>query len=281
MPTGHGGGHFSGGGHSSGGGGHFEGGSIGGRRRAIRLGRPVFIYTFGNRNYYIGEKRQSLLSSISLFIFIAIIILITKVSNYYEAKDKVEIIESDFITYNAIIDDAELDSNKIVTGKYVGREPKYGKWCIKYKFNYNGNEYDGYSFYVYTEEEVKVFATQENIQIAVGNVNSVGQPDSIEITFDGKTLEDDGEYVYYSSRIGSQMTWIIVLSSTIGGLLISTIVISLTSFKKYDKIEEENRTMVLEQDKNARYCAYCGSKMKEDATSCPYCGAGENTFEKR
>lgn len=278
MPTGHGGGHFSGGSGGGSSGGHFGGGySGGGRRRGVVLGRPVFIYSFGRRNYYIGEKKQSLINTIGLFLFIAIIILIAKVGNYFEAKDKVEIIKSDFVNYNAIIDDAKLDSNKIVTGSYVGREEKYDKWCVKYKFTYNGTEYNGYSFYVYTEEEINEFKN-DGLQIAIGNVNVVGQPDSIEMTFEGKELKDDGEYVYYSSRVVSQKVWMIVSSCVIGGLLISEIVISSTSFKKYEK-EDEGKTILIQEDNPSRTCAYCGSKMKDDATSCPYCGAGENTFK--
>lgn len=277
MPTGNGGGHFGGGSHSGGGhsgGGHFESGGFGSRRKGMRLGRPVFIYTFGSRRYYIGEKRNSLLSTLMLFLFIAIVVIISKVGNYFEAKDKVQIIENDFATYNAIIDDALQDASKIVEGTYVGRDFRYDKWCIKYKFAYNGRTYNGYSFYVYSADECTQIANQEEFQIAVGNLTSSGEPNSIEMNFRGKTLDDDGEYNYYSSRVGSQKTWIIISSVTAGGIIVSMIVISAISFKKDTQKDEDNERKIFENKKETgKYCAYCGSELGEDETSCPNCGA--------
>lgn len=282
MPTGSGGGHFSGSGSS--GGGHFGGDNNmnygGARRRGIRFGRPVFIYTFGSHNYYIGEKRASLLMTLTFFLFLSIVILVSNIGNYFEIKDKIQIIENDYINYTAIIEDAEQDSSKIVLGTFQGKEFKYGKWCIKYKFTYNEQEYQGYSFYVYSISEVNQMANQGGVQIAVGNSNALGEPDSIEMSFKNKTLTDDGEYNHCISDLnGSKMT-VIIFGVIVGALLVCVVTISAISFKK-DMQKEESQEQTVSNVGGAKYCSYCGSKMKEGEVSCPYCGAKENSFENR
>lgn len=282
MPTGSGGGHFSGSGSS--GGGYFGGDNNmnygGARRRGTRFGRPVFIYTFGSHNYYIGEKRASLLMTLIFFLFLSIVILVSNIGNYFEIKDKIQIIENDYINYTAIIEDAEQDASKIVLGTFQGKEFKYGKWCIKYKFTYNEQEYQGYSFYVYSISEVNQMANQGGVQIAVGNSNALGEPDSIEMSFKNKTLTDDGEYNHCISDLnGSKMT-VIILGVIVGALLVCVVTISAISFKK-DMQKEESQEQTVSNVGGAKYCSYCGSKMKEEEVSCPYCGAKENSFKNR
>ena len=288
MPTGTGGGHFSGGGSHSSGGGHFSGGNggFGGHpaRRGIRHGGPVFIYTIGGRDYYVGEKRRSLINMLAVFFVISIMAVVSCLGLRATYGEKVDIIKQDYINYQEIIVKAERDPSWIVEGVFVGQEysQNAGKWCIKYQFTINGKTSNGHSFYTYTKEECE--AMPQNIQIAVGNITSTGEYDSIEMTFKDKALVDDGEYVYFIGKEKIMKQWSALVGGISGALLIGTVTLSILSFKKDEK-ENAEKTLaegsVKPETKKVKYCSYCGSEIKDDAKSCPYCGAGENKFSEK
>lgn len=292
MPTGTGGGHFSGGGGHSGGG-HFGGSgrsySTSSARRGVRFGRPVFIYSIGRNDYYIGEKNRSLISGLFVFFVFAMFAFISTMGMFLTYKSDLSIIREDYAIYGEIISNAESNPERIVNGTYEGADysEKFGKWCIKYKFSYNGhNDLPGYSFYVYTNSEINEMRMSGTIQIAVGNLTNSGEYDSIELSFKGKKLTDDGEYNYTLKKQKGSMAGTAISGVVAGGLLVGTIVLSVTSLKKDETAQAEVATnsangsaAVIE--KARRYCSYCGSVINDNAISCPFCGAGENKFENK
>lgn len=281
MPTGTGGGHFSGGDSGGSSGGHFssDGHSFGGRgRRGMRHGRSVYLYSFGNRQYYVSNKSHRGLMFLSYLCFFGIFVFLVANSFFFGAKNDLQKIKDDYSYYGLIIENAENQPSKIVVGNYIGCQysDTAKKYCIKYTFSYNGTSHNGYSFYVYTKQEC--MAMGETIQIAVGNITAEGEPDSIEMTFKGKTLEDDGEYVYTLNSYNKTKVFLISSGVVTGGLFAGIILLSALSFKKDEESEEKSDVI---EEKKVRRCSFCNSEIREGITSCPYCGAGENTFERK
>ncbi len=292
MPTGSGGGHFSGGGGRFGGG-HFGGSgrssSTTSAKRGVRFGRPVFIYSIGRNSYYVGEKRRSLISGLFVFFMFAMFAFISTMGVFFNYKSDLDIIREDYARYGEIIRYAEEHPERIVNGAYESADysVKLDKWCITYKFSYaDQNNLSGYSFYVYSNSEIAQMRSSGTIQIAVGNLTSEGQYDSIEMTFKNKQLTDDGEYNYALNKQKGYKVGMSISGVLAGGLLVGIIVLSVLSFKKDETAQAEvsanstnGETVVTE--KPQRYCSYCGSKINENASSCPFCGAGENKFEDK
>ena len=291
MPSGGssgGGGHFSGGGRAVGG--HFgsSGGSLN-SRRAVRNGRPVFIYSFGSRSYYVGAKRNVLIQWLGILAIICIFACVALFGSFSDAGGGIAKIKTDFTKYNQMIEYAEEEGNEnyLVSGVVTSFEynEKYQKGFIRYYFlDENNNRVEGWSFYVYTYDELLEMKRTGSITLAVDSYPCTQSTDSIEVTYKTKSLNDDGEYVALLSSQKAYKKWTIASGTLAGAFVISVVVISILSFKK--DVEEKEGTVAVDAQKikpqqKTRYCSYCGSAMKEGETSCPYCGAGENKFESK
>ncbi len=302
MPSGSGhsgGGHFGGGGSSSGG--HFGGGhDYGGHssppmfHHGMRGGRSVFFFNFGGRRYYANSRAGGIMSVFIVLFFISIFACFffgITMGNYSADLDK---IKSDYERYSTMSSRAISNSNYQIDGTFVDYKQynNSGKYCVFYTYeakDYLNQVYqeEGYTFYTFTWEQVQEFMDEGKIKLAASSYKDhiTGITDTIDLYYSNTTLEDDAEYVDYSSKLNTFKILLIVSGCVAGGLLIGTIVIGIKSMKR--DVEEENSTVSntskqsaatyenstsYTRTNNDRKCKYCGATLKDGQSHCDRCG---------
>jgi hypothetical protein len=200
------------GGHGGGGGSHFSGrgsssrGGGGGRRYGRGGGRFFFGYGQATSIFFI------------LFVF-ALMAAIAFSSIAGLSKEKVGIIEADYMYYQDIIEDANEsaesgDTSYIVEGTVVSKKQNTDteKWYVTYYFlDGDGHKVYGYTYSVYTWDVVKDMDPGDTILLAVDSNPITQDTDSINLDYADMTLEDDGEYVVYLNNYKTYNTLSIVL----------------------------------------------------------------------
>ncbi len=289
MPTG-----FSSGGgssHSSGGGNIGGGGFGGGRYPRGFFGPGVVI--INNRPYRMGKASIGYFINLIL-IFVLVIVAMAGGGMMANASSLKKTIKYEFIKYQDLIEfvenDREAAIDRIVEGQIKSIEPGYGKYRVIYEFDYQNYEgCNGYSFYVYTQEDLRElnYRVGAKIYLAIDPsiVNNDG-PDSIPMDFEDFDVEDDGEYVEanFNFKIGVGML--------VGGIVGVVLLIIANHFilKKHAQPVEDgknngnsgNNDNNNNNDGNATgnsdedeitYCSYCGARIKKGEQKCPNCGA--------
>ena len=271
MPSGsHGG---SSGSHSSGGsssGGSWGGGSSGGSSRPPR---PMNIWFFG-RHYHISAGDSGKVSFFLPFIFFCMFFIFGAVILLVQANNQIDKIKVDREYYLKMIDNALSDDDYLKDG-YVS-DFFYNEDCEKWYFTYyiwtdSGNKLNGYTFSVYTLDEVSQYSVGQRLDFAVNSKIVTGTTDSINIGYKDIPLENDGEYI----NARNMKAWSIVFICIASTLIVSFIVLTIKRIKKY----AEKSAFAETNDKNTTtddeytYCRYCGSRIRKEYDKCEHCGA--------
>lgn len=279
MPSGsHGGGgggsHFggsSGGSHfGSSSGGNRYGGLYNGPRQVGRAPIRFYYFGWGGRYYAINSAdRRNVFSQIFAALIVLFISVFICVTSVVSSNASIRKIESDYIYYQDMIAYAEEHNELLVTGtvktKFLNED--VGKYYITYYFlDQNGEKVDGYTFSIYTYDEVKNVHSGDDIELAVDSNPITQDTDSINLDYKDMPLSKDGEY---ESLKNGKITSILVSVSMLV-LFETVIVISLVKQLKNNAQQVEK---VGDEPTYSYVCTYCGAKLKKDDTSCPKCGS--------
>ena len=274
MPSGRGGGggsHFGGG--SSGGGSHFGGSSS---SRGYHRTRPMRFH-FGRRVYVISSGKSTLLYIFTgLIIFMYFVGIALMCSNY---KSQLRKIEADYNYYQDMVRYAEIHTSYQKEGRItqVSYNPKYDRYYYNYTIYTTMGLINGYTFCVYTEEDLKDIKVGTIVMFAMSDNGSNANPytDSVPMDYIYTTLEDDGEYLYFIKQAKTNKTAGIVITCIATALLGTTIFLIF----KFKKLEGENssetqiETPTSSPKEETSYCSYCGAVLSSKNGSCPSCGA--------
>lgn len=279
MPSGsHGGGggsHFSGG--SSFGGGGFRGGSSGGGG-----GRPRGPVRFhiGHHYFIISEGRAGFLSFLIALMFMAIFLIVTLSTTLGVSDKAINKIKVDRAYYLDMIEYAELHNEYLVEGSVTGifYDADCDHWKFDYKIPYteNGTQkyLEGYTFYVYTTENIKNIRVNDVLTFAVDSNPITSNTDSINVDYKNIPLTDDGQYIKCINGKKTSITIISIASVVVAGCIAGAILIVIKSKQKQQaKVAEEKAKELAEEKRLNRRCPYCSGKLSPDDKKCPNCGA--------
>jgi hypothetical protein len=222
MPSGSHSGSRGGGGGSHFGGGSSSGSSGGGRWHGRPHGRHVSIVFFGRRV-------SSAFVALAVFALFLAIVCTLGVSG---DKSYLQQIESDYMYYQDMIDDAYDkqilgDSSYLVDGVIISKfqSDTCDKWYVTYYFlDKDGEKVDGYTYSIYTWNQVKDMDPGDIIKLAVDSNPITQDTDSINVDYKYTTLEDDGEYAQLLKKRKIMKTAAISLYIVAGALFISSII---------------------------------------------------------
>ena len=273
MPSGS---HGGGGGGSHGGfsgGGFSRGGSYSGSRgHGFRPRGPRTIIFFG-RPRILTSARQFVLSLILMLGVFVVLGLFAFGSSISTTKDHMKMIEEEQRFYLQMIADAEANTDLQTIGKVkaVYFQDDYDKYYIEYYlYDEIGRSYEGYTFSVYTLENAPKKGTE--ILLAVDDVNIDSTTDSIPMDYKNFTLKDDGEYMFYKSRL-QYYTIAIVVSIFLVLVLVGGYILVIATAKRKEEDAKREKQEQEEKEERKKYCQYCGSKLDETDKNCPQCGA--------
>lgn len=256
------------------------GGGFGGWIMGLR--RPFRIH-FGTRVYVFGSK-VALFIPFILFMAVLIIISSTRVSF---CEDYIKNIKVDYAYYHQMILNAEQNPEYMKQGTVIDKfyNDDAGRWYYTYEIEReNGFPLEGYTYSVYTNEQIASVIIDSPILIAINKTEVDLQTDSIPIDFKNFNYKDDGEYIEYSKDLKSAklkkiVYWLIEIA------LIGGAVLYMVKTKKREDLEaqetkereaekHELEKKVLTQDLDW-CCDYCGKINKAEKSKCEHCGAGK------
>lgn len=287
MPSGFGGG-SSGGSH---GGGHFGGSHNSGRsswgsnqphRHGPRVNiSPIFFWGGLNRRVNDPDSSDSytqptnfryrLLTVLSvilgLALFAFIFVGIISICNISTCKE-------DYSMYQKMCKHAMDNESFCIQAEVVSHNynPKYKKWYFNYQMTNGTKSYMGYTFCLYTEEEIKEYEIGGTINVAIDSLFLNATTDSIPLDYYQMDINRDGEYIYYKNLL--TIFGILVVVDIVA--LITVNVFASKMLKKYNenKFNADLDTNSSNQvSDSAAYCDYCNSKLPPNTTTCPHCGA--------
>lgn len=285
MPSGsHGGGgggsHGGGGGHG-GGGSHFGGGHGGGYRyrgpMRMRWGRTHYVIPMG------ASRCISFLFVLLVFAFFGIFVSSVLMTS---SKSYLRKIEQDYIYYQDMVSYAKTHTDHQIEGTVITKYYKesYKKWYVTYYFPTPEGKVEGYTFSVYTFDDVKDIRAGDKILLAVDGLPLNKNTDSVPMDYGDMPIEKDGEYQTFKSQKKGSTTALIVCVSVAGGIILISI---LTALLKKVKVQEhptstttrpvyhpteEHSTAQTSSTATRTYCQYCGAEMSSAETKCKRCG---------
>lgn len=274
MPSGsHGGGgggsHHGGG--FGGGGGHFgHGRPTGG---IVFRPRPIRIWFFGHHYYVPADKTSKLRGLFTAFVVLLIFGFVAMFS-MFNAKSQINIIQDDHDYYCNLVRYAILHPDFQKTGTITGRFENRNcrKWYLTYSLQTdNGQTLEGYSYSIYSNEEIFEFEIGDEIQLAVDAKIVTLSTDSINMDYLDIPIESDGEYVLANGLKKTSMILMIVLFCSSAASLVTGILRTKKEMK-LNELEKEKASPSFVED-NAKRCPYCGSKQSPEDNKCPNCGA--------
>ena len=282
MPSGSHGGGFSGGG---GGGSHFGGGSFGGSHGSgshfggsyyhgpRQPGRAPIHFTFfyfGGRRYSVAADDHSKIKGMFFFAVMCLIMAVVWAFCISWTIKGVQKIEKDYIYYQDMITYAEAHPDHIIdaTVQTFHENENCGKYYVTYYFYTTADheEVYGYTFSIYTYEQARDIKYNGTIQLAVDEYPLTDQTDSINMDYKNLPLEADGEYQVAKKDVMFNVIAEIVLDCVTVFLILSAI----KELKKdVEQVPEGQQPKMLKK----YICTYCGSKLREEDTTCPKCGS--------
>jgi len=289
MPSGS---HFGGGGGShfgggSSGGSHFGGSSSGGSRYngPRQPGRYPIHYVYymrGGRRYAINMSSSSHVLY-RIFCIVCIFFCIFSFLLAWETSSDLEKVKSDYQYYQdminyALTENENGNSNYLVDGIIISKyknDTSDGKWYITYYFLTPDNErVEGYTYSIYTYEQVKNVHPYDIIELAVDSDPITTETDSINLDYKDIPLTQDGEYVH-NKKVN-------IFSIAIGIVTFGLSILMFVLMIKNKKKNSEEVALKGEMGDTPVYkyvCTYCGAKLRETDSTCPHCGSG--TIETR
>lgn len=285
MPSGsHGGGggsHSSGGSH--GGGSHFGGSSSGGYRS-----RGPMIIHFGRTRYVVRMGASRCISLLVVLLCFALFGVFASAVIKSSSNSGLREIKQDYIYYQDMVSYAKQHTDRQIEGTVITKYYKenYDKWYITYYFTTDNNQrVEGYTFSVYTFDEVKDIRAGDKILLAVDGLPLTTDTDSIPMDYGDMPIEKDGEYqMFVSQKKGANIALIVCISIAAGCVVISIITAMLNKVKVQEHPSGEssssNTSSTSTENENSTnntpkptYCQYCGAEMEHDSKKCSNCGA--------
>lgn len=273
MPSGsHGGGHGgSHGGGFGGGGGHFgHGRSTGG---ITFRPRPIRIWFFGH-HYYVPVEKTSTIRKLFIAFVLFLIFGFLAMFSMFNAQKQMNLIEDDHDYYCNLVRYAILHPDFQKTGKITGRfeNRTCRKWYLTYSLQTdNGQTLEGYTYSLYSNDEIFEFEIGSEIQLAVDTKVVTLSTDSINMDYLDIPIENDGEYVLANGLKKISMIFMIImfcLSATCLGFGI----FKMKKGMKLNELEKEKASSTFVEE-NVKRCPYCGSKRNPEDSKCQNCGA--------
>ena len=266
MPSGsHGG---SRGSHSSGGA-RSGGSSYGSRGSSSRNYKRVFIIggvAYGlpavwNTRY---NRLSTLVSLFAFFLFISIMVIVAGTSS-------IDNIKVDYMYYDDMIAQAETDNRYIVEGVITDKSlGEGGKWFFDYVFPADdGWNVPGYTYSIYTYEEIKNFSIGETILLATNSINTTWETDSIPLVCKGVSYEQDGSYAEALTLRNCGIGFTCTFAAGIVLVIVGQILI----VKKHKTLSPQEEKSLSAFTKKTRVCSYCGSALADSDMRCRSCGA--------
>lgn len=284
MPSGRGAG-GGGGSHFGGGGGSRRGGSSCGN--SARYSRPMVFWFFGRR-YYLplgvsnavrGLLSAALIMAIAFFMFFC---------SLRDNKGKLGTIVYDHNRYISMIEYAKENPDYQKEG--IITAVRYNSYAKKYYFEYSipmvgyggyyyngqfytGNQLMGYTYSVYSAEEIKNFRIGQILIFAVDVIPVTTITDSINFGYEDIPLSADGEYV----QIKKQILLLSVVCAVLGAATLAVLGVAVfkavKNAKEKQEVAENCATETDFKGEKVVRCAYCGSIMENGQGKCKNCGA--------
>lgn len=265
MPSGsHGG---SRGSHSGGG---SRSGSYGGSRGSSgSLRTRVFI--IGGVRYGLPTVWNTRYNTLSTFLSIAMFFLFFAVMTIVGGVSNIEDIKRDYMYYDDMIAMAEIDDRytveAVITDKSLGEG---GKWFFDYQFVADdGWKVPGYTYSIYTYEEIKQFTIGQKIVLATNAIDTTYISDSIPMLCKGVSYTVDGDYI----EADNMKNWGIGFTCVLGVAVVGIITAQIMIVKKHKTISPQEEKTINAYMKKKKTCAYCGSTLGEEDKKCYSCGA--------
>ena len=282
MPSGHGAG-GGGGSHFGGGGGGWRGGSSNGN--SARYNRPMVFWFFGRR-YYLPLKASNavrgLLSAALVVGFIFIMAFISLQSD----KGDLDTIVYDRNRYISMINYAKENPDyqkegKITAVKYNSDAKKYyfeysitmehfGSYYYEGKY-YTGDQLFGYTYSVYSAEEIKNFTVGQTLIFAVDSIPVTPITDSINFGYEDIPLSADGEYAQIKKTIVLLSVICAVLGAATLAVLGVAVVKAAKNAKEKQEVAENCATETNSDDEKVVRCKYCGGIIEKGQSKCKNC----------
>ncbi|MBP3619790.1 MAG: hypothetical protein J6J24_03920, partial [Clostridia bacterium] len=190
-------------------------------------------------------------------------------------------IKEDYRYYQNMISYAETHYEYQVLGTitdYFYNE-NCDRYYITYEFSGYGYTVDGYSFSVYTRDEVFQMHIGDDIWLAVNSHPINQNTDSIPMDYKNMPLSKDGEYLVAikSRNIGITLT-------SIGGTAIASVFVLFYVLYKISKKDAEKKSLQ-EKEKERKeiektHCPYCGLLIAEAQVECSGCGSKARAVKK-
>lgn len=269
--------------HGGGGGGSHHGGGFGGGGNRFGRGRPtgglfrrsvpIRIWFFGHHYYVPADKSNKLRAWFTSSVILLIIGLIALFASF-GAKAQINQIRSDREYYINMIEYATLHPEFQKTGIITDKFQNYdnGKCYLTYSLQTaNGETLKGYTYSVYTLEEINQFVIGQEIKLAVNSNVITLSTDSITMDYINIPIEKDGEYITANALKKNSTIFMIVMFS------VSAICLAVGIYKTKKEMQlnelEKEKTSSSFVEENVKRCPYCGSKQNPDEKKCPNCGA--------
>lgn len=215
-----------------------------------------------------------------VLIFLNIMLLLLGIGMVCSTnKDKLTIIENDYMEYHAMITYSQLNPEYTTTAVITSVNKKYGKYWFNYTFDtgFLGKKANGFSYCLYDESDLDSIRVGSIITIAISEDKNYMTPlnvDSAPMDMINFSPEDDGEYVYLKNQAKSNRTIGIVVLCLSGVFLVINIVLCCKFFKKVEKTSDTTaETSAIGSQSKPNYCAYCGKLIPNGEDSCSSCGA--------
>ncbi len=271
--------------HRSSGGSHRSGGSS--SRSSGWSSSSSRSYDHGRSWGHRGYRRGGVVFHIPLKIgaglglcivaaFISLIFGIIGTANKSSAQTMMNKIKEDYTYYQALIANAEKDSeNKIVQAKVTDTFENAGKYYIIYKINIpGGGSLVGESYSVYTQSQA--FELMDTtILVAVNTAHITLQTDSVPMDYKNMPLSRDAEYVIAKGDLnGANIMMVLGYSGLVGFIVLGTF-LEIKHRKK--SLETKAETSTLSKSSSSEpsswTCTYCGNQNAANSKNCSQCGA--------
>lgn len=193
------------------------------------------------------------------------------------AQSQMNLIEDDHDYYCNLVRYAILhpDFQKTgeITGKFENRACR--KWYLTYSLQTDsGQTLEGYTYSLYSREEIFEFEIGEEIQLAVDAKVVTLSTNSINMDYLDIPIENDGEYILANGLKKTSMIFMIVMFCLSAGSFVAGI-FKMKKEMKLNELEKEKASNT-QIDDNVKRCPYCGSKQNPEDKNCKNCGASFN-----
>ena len=266
MPSG-----SHGGSRGSHGGGGSRGGFGGSRSSGgSRISTPR-VFIIGGIRYGLPTVWNTRFNVLNTCLGIVLFLLFFSVMTIVGSVSNIDQIKTDYMYYEDMIATAEADSRYVVEGIITDKSlGEGGKWFFDYEFVADdGWKVPGYTYSIYTFDEIREFTIGQTILIATNAINTTYMTDSIPIICKYKTVEDDAEYI----DAQNMKTGGIVFTCLLGAGVIAIITAQIVIVKKHKTISPQEEKTIASYIKKQKTCAYCGSHLADNETQCTSCGA--------